>query len=146
MVDVSGKEETERVALAGGSIYLSEEAFRAASEGRASKGDVLNVARIAGIMAAKRTSELIPLCHNITLTEVKVSFESDPEKRRITVRCEAKTKGRTGVEMEALTGAGTALLTIYDMLKAVDRGMVIKDIRLLEKDGGKSGKYTYQEA
>lgn len=141
MVDVGGKAETEREAVAAGRIRMSAECFEAVSSGTAKKGDVLGTARIAGIMAAKKTPELIPLCHQINLTKVTVDFEPDREKREIKAVCAAKTKGRTGVEMEALTGVSAALLTIYDMCKAVDKAMEISGIMLLQKSGGKSGEY-----
>lgn len=141
MVDVTAKEVTSRMAIAEGTITVSEECFRKISEGTAPKGDVLGCARIAGIMGAKRTSELIPLCHILNLTQVTVDFEMDPEKNRIRALCTVRCKGRTGVEMEALTGVSLALLTIYDMCKAIDKAMEIGQIRLLHKEGGKSGIY-----
>lgn len=141
MVDVHAKEESYRVAKAGGEIRMNAEAFAAISEGRAKKGDVLAVSRVAGIMAAKKNSELIPLCHNLNLTDCGIEFELDGEERRVRVTCHVSCTGRTGVEMEALTGASVALLTVYDMCKALDRGMTITNIRLLEKSGGKSGDY-----
>ncbi len=138
MVDVTDKENTERIAVAQGSIRVSEAIFRAVTEGTAGKGDVLGTARIAGIMAAKKTGELIPLCHPLMLTKVAVDFRLQEESCIITAVCTAKLYGRTGVEMEALTGVSVALLTIYDMCKALDRGMVLTDIHLIEKKGGKS--------
>jgi cyclic pyranopterin phosphate synthase len=141
MVDVTDKAETQRVAVAQGGIRMSEAAFAAIQQGTAEKGDVLGVARVAGIMAAKRTAELIPLCHPLMLTSVKVDFELHPETLTVDAVCTAKLSGKTGVEMEALTGVSVALLTIYDMCKALDKGMVMTDIRLLEKSGGKSGSY-----
>ena len=141
MVDVTDKAETQRVAVAMGGIRMNEAAFAAIRTGTAAKGDVLGVARVAGIMAAKRTSELIPLCHPLMLTSVKVDFELRPETLTVDLVCTAKLSGKTGVEMEAMTGVSVALLTIYDMCKALDKGMVISDIRLLEKSGGKSGSY-----
>ena len=142
MVDVSGKSETQREALATGNIYMSRECYQKIQKRDMSKGDVLGVARIAGIMATKQTSHLIPLCHNINLTKAEIEFVMNDVTSSITVHCRVKCQGKTGVEMEALTGVHVALLTIYDMCKAVDRGMVIKDILLLEKDGGKSGHYV----
>ena len=141
MVDVSAKEETVRVAVAAGRIHMLPETFHVIAEGRGRKGDVLGVARIAGIMAAKKTSELIPLCHPLALEKVTVDFEMRAEASEVEVRCTAKLTGKTGVEMEALTGASVALLTIYDMCKAIDRGMEIRAVSLQEKSGGKSGTY-----
>ncbi|HTQ12397.1 MAG TPA: cyclic pyranopterin monophosphate synthase MoaC [Rhizomicrobium sp.] len=141
MVDVSAKAATAREAEAEAVIVLSREAFRAATSGRAKKGDVLAAARIAGIMAAKKTSELIPLCHPVALTSAKVEFEMDRKRSAIRIRATAATTGPTGVEMEALTAASVAALTIYDMIKAVDRAARIGRIRLLAKSGGKSGAY-----
>ena len=145
MVDVSGKPVTSREATAHGIITMNADAFAAVESGTVKKGDVLGVARIAGIMATKRTSELIPLCHPLPLTKVSVDFRLLPERQAVEALCTVKTAGVTGVEMEALTGVSTALLTIYDMCKAMDRGMVIRDIHILEKDGGKSGHYIYQK-
>jgi cyclic pyranopterin phosphate synthase len=141
MVDVGEKSETHRVAVAAGRIRMQPATFEMVRSGSAKKGDVLGIARIAAIQAAKRTSELIPLCHPIPLTRVAVEF--DPDQAASTVACTvtAETVGRTGVEMEALTAASVALLTIYDMCKAVDRGMAIEAVRLLEKKGGKSGHW-----
>ncbi|MDO5103302.1 MAG: cyclic pyranopterin monophosphate synthase MoaC [Lautropia sp.] len=138
MVDVGGKHETRRRAVAEGWITMQPETLARIEQGTAAKGDVLGIARIAAIMATKRTAELIPLCHPIALSKVGVEFELDAEGSR--VRCEATVEctGRTGVEMEALTAVQLGLLTIYDMCKAVDRGMTMTDIRLLEKRGGKS--------
>lgn len=143
MVDVSGKKETEREAVAQGVIRMSEECFRKVMEGRMAKGDVLGTARIAGIMGAKKTSELIPLCHLLQLTSVKIDFESDEKNREITVFCRVKTTGKTGVEMEALTGVQIALLTIYDMCKAIDKRMEMHSIHLCTKIGGKSGDFSF---
>ena len=140
MVDVSEKKDTERIDVAAGQISMSAECFQKVTAGDMKKGDVLGVARIAGIMGAKKTSEMIPLCHLLQLTKVEISFEFLSENR-IQAVCTAKTTGKTGVEMEALTGVSTALLTIYDMCKAVDRAMEITGIRLLEKSGGKSGTF-----
>ena len=144
MVDVSGKENTKRIAVAAGEIRMSAECFRKVTAGDMKKGDVLGVARIAGIMGAKKTSELIPLCHILQLTKVEIEFRF-PGENRIEAVCTAKTMGKTGVEMEALTGVSTALLTIYDMCKAVDRSMEIGQIRLLEKSGGKSGTFRRED-
>ena len=141
MVDVTDKAQTQRVAVAMGGIRMNEAAFAAVQNGTAEKGDVLGVARVAGIMAAKRTAELIPLCHPLMLTSVKVDFTLRPELLAVEAVCTAKLSGKTGVEMEAMTGVSVALLTVYDMCKALDKGMVISDIRLLEKSGGKSGNY-----
>jgi len=141
MVDVGGKPETHRVAVAAGRIRMKPATFAMVSAGTAKKGDVLGIARIAAIQASKRTSDLIPLCHPVPLTSVAVEFVADEAgasfECRVTVECTA----RTGVEMEALTAVNVALLTIYDMVKGVDRGMTIGDIRLLEKRGGKSGDF-----
>lgn len=141
MVDVGGKDETRRVAVARGTINMLPETFEMIRAGNAKKGDVLGIARIAGIQGAKRTSDLIPLCHPIALTRVAVEFDLVPETSAVTCTVTAETFGRTGVEMEALTGVNVALLTIYDMCKAVDRGMTITDIGLREKLGGKSGHW-----
>ncbi len=144
MVDVSDKDVTQRMAVAEGTISVSQECFRKITEGTVKKGDVLGCARIAGIMGAKKTSELIPLCHILNLTKASVDFEQDSEHCVIRAICTVKCAGRTGVEMEALTGVSTALLTIYDMCKAIDKGMEIGNIRLLHKEGGKSGVYDRQ--
>lgn len=141
MVDVSEKADTPRSAVAKGSIRVSQAVFDAINDGGVEKGDVLGVARLAGIMAAKKTSELIPLCHSLMLTKVSVHFELHPENCTVDVLCTARLCGKTGVEMEALTGASVALLTIYDMCKALDKGMVMTNIFLVEKSGGKSGRY-----
>jgi cyclic pyranopterin phosphate synthase len=141
MVDVSEKSATAREATAEAVIVLSREAFEAALSGDAKKGDVLAAARIAGIMAAKKTSELIPLCHPIPLSKAGIDFETDKARHAIHIVATAKTAAQTGVEMEALTAASVAALTIYDMVKAVDRGAVIESVRLLSKSGGKSGDY-----
>jgi cyclic pyranopterin phosphate synthase len=142
MVDVGDKAETHRIARAAGSIRMRADTLALIASGSAKKGDVLGVARIAAIQAAKRTSELIPLCHPLPITRVAVEFEIDTAAD--SVRCEAQveTHGRTGVEMEALTAVQIGLLTIYDMCKAADRAMVIGDVRVLEKQGGKSGHYV----
>ena len=141
MVDVSEKADTAREALAQGSIFMSAECFQKVKDGAMKKGDVLGTARIAGIMGAKKTSELIPLCHILNLTKLAVDFELIDETCEIRAFCTAKTTGKTGVEMEALTGVSVALLTIYDMCKAVDKTMEIGEICLLEKSGGKSGLF-----
>lgn len=139
MVDVSAKAETAREALAQGRIRMSSEALKATQEHKAVKGDVITVAQLAGIMGAKKTSDLIPLCHPLPLTNCKVEFTF--EEDGVYALCTAKTTGKTGVEMEALTGVSTALLTIYDMLKGVDKTMEIYDVCLLRKTGGKSGLF-----
>ena len=141
MVDVTDKDITERVAVARGSIFVSKDVFEAIKNGTAAKGDVLGVARVAGIMATKRTGELIPMCHPLMLTKASVDFELHEERLRVDAICTVKLKGRTGVEMEALTGVTTSLLTVYDMCKAIDKGMEIGDVYLVKKDGGKSGLY-----
>lgn len=141
MVDVTAKPETERTAVAEGWIRVGPEAMRAILEGTAKKGDVLGVARVAGIMAVKRASDLIPLCHPLPIGRAAVDFRVDEAAGVVTAVCTAKVAAQTGVEMEALTGATVALLTIYDMLKAVDRGMEIGGVRLVEKTGGKSGDF-----
>ena len=139
MVDVTAKADTERIAVATGYIQVNEEVFNAIQNQTAKKGDVLGVARIAGIMGTKKTAELIPLCHILNLSKVEVEFICHDETCEIEVRCTAKTTGKTGVEMEALTGVNVTLLTIYDMCKAVDKGMEINEVHLLRKSGGKSG-------
>ena len=141
MVDVGAKAETSRLAVAGASVRMEPETLARIAAGDMAKGDVLQVARIAGIMAAKRTSELIPLCHPIALTKVEVDFELDHEGAAVHIRVRAEARDRTGVEMEALQAASCAALTIYDMCKAIDRGMVIEALCLLEKRGGKSGHW-----
>jgi cyclic pyranopterin monophosphate synthase len=142
MVDVGAKSETHRIARARGRIRVLPETLRLISAGAAAKGDVLGVARIAAIQAAKRTSELIPLCHPLALTSIDVEFQVDRVRSAIECVATAETTGRTGVEMEALTAVAAALLTIYDMCKAVDRGMRVERIELLEKKGGKSGHWV----
>jgi len=139
MVDVSGKADSDRQAIATGRIAMSAQAAAAIAEGAVKKGDVLAVARVAGIMAAKRTSDLIPLCHPLPLT--KVTLDLVPDESGVTATATVRTRGQTGVEMEALTAVSVALLTIYDMAKAIDKGMTIGDVRLLEKTGGKSGDW-----
>ena len=141
MVDVSDKAVTSRVATAAGYVKMSRESFDIISEGRAKKGDVLGVARLAGIMGAKKTPELIPLCHPLPVTKVAVELTLDPDLPGVRVEATVKTTGQTGVEMEALTAVSTAALTVYDMVKAVDKGMEIGGIHVTLKDGGKSGRY-----
>lgn len=145
MVDVSGKEETAREAVARGRVLMLPETLDLILEGSVAKGDVLGVARIAGIMAAKNVSGLIPLCHQVNLASVDVLFEPDRQGRCVHIQATVRTTGRTGVEMEALTAVAAAGLTIYDMCKAVDRAMTITDIRLMKKTGGKSGTFEYRE-
>lgn len=142
MVDVSDKEATQRVATAMGTIQVSAAVMEAVLGGTVKKGDVLGIARVAGIMAAKRTSELIPLCHILLLSNCQIEFETDAVQGRITAYCTVKTEGKTGVEMEAIVGVQIALTTIYDMCKAIDKEMVISNVCLLEKQGGKSGHFT----
>ncbi|MBQ5348456.1 MAG: cyclic pyranopterin monophosphate synthase MoaC [Phascolarctobacterium sp.] len=143
MVDVSEKEITHRTATACGKIIVGQEILASIKENTNKKGDVLAVARVAGIMAAKRTSELIPLCHLLMLTKCTVNFTINEEEKYIEAICTVKTDGKTGVEMEALTGVQIALLTIYDMCKVIDKKMVITDVHLLAKSGGKSGEFTW---
>ncbi|MBR2675094.1 MAG: cyclic pyranopterin monophosphate synthase MoaC [Mogibacterium sp.] len=143
MVDVSGKDITKRTAKAEGSIKMSPEAMDAVLGKKIKKGDVLTVAQLAGIMGTKKTSDLIPLCHPIALTNAKLEFEIDEEACEIKAVCTAESEGKTGVEMEALTGVSIALLTVYDMCKAVDKRMEIKDIHLVSKTGGKSGDFIF---
>ncbi len=142
MVDVTGKEVTHREATASGKIRVSRPVMDAVLAGTVKKGDVLGVARVAGIMAVKRTSELIPMCHPLPLTGCSVDFEIDEERLEIKAVCTAKTDGKTGVEMEALTGVSAALLTIYDMCKAIDKRMEMNEIHLEKKSGGKSGVFV----
>lgn len=144
MVDVSDKAVTDRVAVAAGHINMAPETFDIISEGRAKKGDVLSVARLAGIMGAKKTPDLIPLCHPLPVTKVAVDLTLDPELPGVQIEATVKTTGQTGVEMEALTAVSVAALTVYDMIKAVDKSMEIGGIRVLLKDGGKSGRYEAQ--
>ena len=141
MVDVSDKPVTSRIAVAAGAVRMLPETLARVTEGRAAKGDVLGVARLAGIMGAKRTADLIPLCHPLALTRVALDLLPDPDLPGVRIEASVRTSGQTGVEMEALTAVSVAALTVYDMLKAVDRGMEITDIRLTLKDGGKSGRY-----
>jgi cyclic pyranopterin phosphate synthase len=141
MVDIAAKEVTRRIARAGGRIVMLPATLALIRAGTATKGDVLGVARVAAIQAAKRTSELVPLCHPLSLTRVAVTFDSDVAASAVMIEVTAETLGQTGVEMEALTAASVGLLTIYDMCKAVDRGMRIEGVRVLEKSGGKSGHF-----
>jgi len=143
MVDVSGKDATARVAVAEGAIRVSREVMEAIRGGQVKKGDVLTVAQVAGIAGTKRTSDLIPMCHPLMINNAEIAFETDDEKNEIKAICTVRTEGRTGVEMEALTGVTTALLTIYDMCKAIDKRMEIADIHLVEKSGGKSGDFRF---
>lgn len=145
MVDVSEKKRTKRVAVATGMITVNETVMQAVTGHTAAKGDVLGVARVAGIMAVKRTADLIPMCHTIPIEKCEVLFFVSPQELTIRAECTVMTEGKTGVEMEALTGVNIALLTIYDMCKAMDRSMVISDVCLLKKSGGKSGMYQRGE-
>ncbi|PPD47754.1 MAG: cyclic pyranopterin monophosphate synthase MoaC [Methylobacter sp.] len=144
MVDVGGKAITQRVAVTEGFIQMQPETLKLIIDGGHKKGDVLAIARIAGIMGSKKTAELIPLCHPLPITHVDIAFSHDLEKNHIRCQATVKTNGQTGVEMEALTATTCALLTIYDMCKAVDRGMSIQAVQLMEKDGGKSGHWQRQ--
>lgn len=141
MVDVGDKPATRRIAIAGGAIRMQSATLARIREGSADKGDVLGVARIAAIQGAKQTSSLIPLCHPLPLTHLSVEFILDADQHRVTIETRAETVGQTGVEMEALTAASVGLLTIYDMLKAIDKGMTIENVCLLRKEGGKSGTW-----
>ncbi|WP_352419650.1 cyclic pyranopterin monophosphate synthase MoaC [Proteiniborus sp.] len=143
MVEVSGKEDTKRIAVATGIIKMKKETINMIKEGLIKKGDVLSVAQVGGIMGAKKTSDLIPMCHNIFLTGADISFNIFEDS--IEIKSEVKTVGKTGVEMEALTAVSLAALTIYDMCKAIDKDMVISDIKLIKKTGGKSGEYVRKE-
>lgn len=145
MVDISGKKDTDREAIASGKIFMVSQCYRLVEEGKMKKGDVLGVARIAGIMAAKKTSDLIPLCHNLSLTKVELKFKMNPEESSIEAVSFVKTNDKTGVEMEALTAVHIALLTIYDMAKAMDHSMTMGDIKLIKKTGGKSGAWSREE-
>ncbi len=145
MVDVGQKPETERVAVAAGTVYMKPATLALIRQGALKKGDVLTIARIAGIMAAKKTSELIPLCHPIALTHLDVDLTLDDLNNAVQITAAARTTGKTGVEMEALTAVSVAALTVYDMAKAVDREMRLSDIRLLEKHGGQHGDYLAEE-
>mgnify|MGYP000400949623 CR=1 FL=1 len=141
MVDVSDKAVTSRIATAEGHVIMARETFDLITEGRAKKGDVIGVARLAGIMGAKKTPDLIPLCHPLPITKVTVDLTQDPDLPGLRISATVKTTGQTGVEMEALTAVSTAALTVYDMVKAVDKAMTIDGIRVVLKDGGKSGRY-----
>lgn len=145
MVDVSGKNPTFRTAVATGCIHVGQEIMEAVTAGNVKKGDVLGVARVAGIMAVKRTWELIPMCHPLPVQKCSIDYELNEKEGIIQVFCTVKTEGKTGVEMEALTGVHVALLTIYDMCKAIDKHMVMTDIHLVEKTGGKSGSFLFDE-
>ena len=144
MVDVTEKNITQRQAIARGKIFVNKETYDRILQGNMAKGDVLAVARVAGIMATKKTSELIPMCHPLMLTKSQIDFEFNEEEKSITAISLVKLAGQTGVEMEALTGVNVSLLTIYDMCKAIDKNMVISDIHLVEKTGGKSGEFTFE--
>jgi len=146
MVDVAGKDATHRIAVATGAIRMQPATLQLIAQGSAKKGDVIGIARIAAIQGAKRTAELIPLCHPLPLTRVAVEFEVDAAASQVRCTARAETVGRTGVEMEALTAVQVGLLTIYDMCKAADRGMVIDGVRLLEKHGGKSGDWVAERS
>jgi len=141
MVDVGNKEDTRRVAIAEGTVLMQPETLNMIKDNKIAKGDVLGVAQVAGIMAAKKTSEIIPMCHPLMLTGVEINFTINENENKIIIQSKVKTVGKTGVEMEALTAVAAAGLTIYDMCKAVDRGMAIESIYLLEKSGGKSGHF-----
>jgi len=141
MVDVSDKSQSERIATAKGSVFMLAQTLSKIMEGGLKKGDVLSVAQLAGIMGAKRTPDLIPLCHPLALTSVKVNLTCDPDRNAVDISATCKLKGQTGVEMEALTAVSVAALTVYDMCKAVDKGMQLSEIRLIHKSGGKSGVY-----
>jgi cyclic pyranopterin phosphate synthase len=141
MVDVSDKDVTDRTATARGSVLMAPETLKLIIDGTVKKGDVISVARLAGIMAAKRTADLIPLCHPLALNKIDVDLSCDPDRNAVDIVATCRVSGRTGVEMEALTAVSTAALTVYDMCKAVDRGMQLADIRLVHKAGGKSGEF-----
>jgi len=141
MVDVSAKPVSQRVAVASGRVFMKAETLRRIMDKEIEKGDVLGVARVAGIMAAKRAGEIIPMCHPLTIDSVEVLFQLDPSRSEVAIEARVKSTGKTGVEMEALTAVSAAALTIYDMCKAVDRGMVLSDIKLMKKSGGKSGTF-----
>jgi cyclic pyranopterin monophosphate synthase len=145
MVDVSDKEQTARIATARATITMLPETLALIMDGGIGKGDVLGVARLAGIMAAKRTADLIPLCHPLALSKVSVELTCDPDRNAVDIEATCKLKGRTGVEMEALTAASIAALTVYDMCKAVDRGMTVGNVHLVHKSGGKSGEWNAPE-
>lgn len=145
MVDVGGKSTTERVAVAAGEVQMNPETLQRILDRTIEKGDVFSVARLAGIMAAKQTSGLIPLCHPLLITSVSLDFDPLPDQGRVAIRATVKVAGQTGVEMEALTAVSVAGLTIYDMCKAIDKGMVVGQVRLIEKHGGKSGSWIREE-
>ena len=145
MVDVGDKDDTERVAVARGSVQMQRETLALIIEGNMKKGDVLTVAQLAGIMAAKRTSDLIPMCHPLMLSHVAVTCTPNPAANCVDIEASVRLKGKTGVEMEALTAVSVAALTIYDMAKAVDRGMIISDVRVVQKSGGKSGDWNLED-
>ncbi|MCB9431817.1 MAG: cyclic pyranopterin monophosphate synthase MoaC [Ardenticatenaceae bacterium] len=145
MVDVGAKADTERVAVARGSVYMAPETLQLIMAGNMKKGDVLGVAQLAGIMAAKRTSDLIPLCHPLLLTKIDVTCTPNPAAGRVDIEATVRLRGKTGVEMEALTAVTVAGLTIYDMAKAVDRQMRLSDVRVVRKEGGKSGDWLFEE-
>ncbi|MDH5228607.1 MAG: cyclic pyranopterin monophosphate synthase MoaC [Gammaproteobacteria bacterium] len=145
MVDVGMKDITQREAVTEGRIYMQADTLKLIMEGNHKKGDVLGIARVAGIMGAKRTPDLVPLCHPILLTNVELDLTAEPESNSVYCRCSVRCNGQTGVEMEALCAVQTALLTVYDMCKAVDRGMRITDVQLMEKSGGKSGTWRRDE-
>ncbi|MDO4987529.1 MAG: cyclic pyranopterin monophosphate synthase MoaC [Synergistes sp.] len=145
LVDVSGKDVTKRVALAEGWVYLPEEIFKTVSQGGVKKGDPFRIAELGGIMGAKRTPNMIPLCHTIRIDNIKTRCDLVPERQAVRITCEASATEVTGVEMEALTGVSIAALTFYDMCKGIDKGMIIKDIRLLKKTGGKSGTWCAED-
>jgi len=142
MVDVGAKAETRRIAVVSGTVIMKPETLRRIMDRRIEKGDVLGVARVAGVMAAKRTAEIIPLCHPLNIDTVEIDFKPDVRRSEVKIETKVKSTGKTGVEMEALVATATAALTVYDMCKAVDRGMIISEIMLLKKSGGKSGKYA----
>ena len=144
MVDVSGKDASERLAIAKGLVRMQATTFQRIKEGGVEKGDVLAVAQLAGIMAAKKTSQLIPLCHPLSIDEVKIGFEFDEKNSAVEITASVKNVGRTGVEMEAMTAVSIAALTIYDMVKGIDRGVSIENVRLVKKSGGKSGDITLE--
>jgi cyclic pyranopterin monophosphate synthase len=146
MVDVSDKDETKRIAVSRGKVFMKKETLTLIEEGQIGKGDVLAVAQVAGIMGSKRTSDLIPMCHPLMLTGCSLKFTIDKESSCILIEATVKITGKTGVEMEALTAVTTAALTIYDMCKAVDKGMVIEGVHLVEKQGGKSGNWQFQDS
>ena len=145
MVDVSAKEPTLREAVAQGKVLMNPNTVRDIEQGEVPKGDVLGVARIAGIMAAKKTSDIVPMCHPLELTGINVDFSSNIEKGEITIKANVKTVGKTGVEMEAMTAVSAAALAIYDMCKSADRGIILSDIKLITKSGGKSGTFVRKE-